>query len=85
MPYNAPRSLADNEVYVLTAYNILALNKLIGENDAMDAKTLPWVKMPKPGQFHLAVSGSDLGAVLVHQRLKVTVSPAVGRLNQTRT
>src|ERR1700675_2694050 len=45
MPYNAPRSLADNEVYALTAY-ILALNKLIGENDAMDAKTLPQVKMP---------------------------------------
>jgi hypothetical protein len=31
--------------YALTAY-ILSLNKLIGENDAMDAKTLPQVKMP---------------------------------------
>jgi S-disulfanyl-L-cysteine oxidoreductase SoxD len=45
MPYNAPRTLADNEVYALTAY-ILSLNKLIGENDVMDAKTLPQVKMP---------------------------------------
>jgi mono/diheme cytochrome c family protein len=45
MPYNAPRSLADSEVYALTAY-ILTLNKLIGDNDAMDAKTLPQVKMP---------------------------------------
>ena len=45
MPYNAPRSLRDEEVYVLTAY-ILSLNKLIGENDVMDAKTLPQVKMP---------------------------------------
>jgi S-disulfanyl-L-cysteine oxidoreductase SoxD len=45
MPYNAPRSLPDNEVYALTAY-ILSLNKLIGENDVMDAKTLPQVKMP---------------------------------------
>ena len=45
MPYNAPRSLADDEVYALTAY-ILSLNKLIGDNDAMDAKTLPQVKMP---------------------------------------
>src|SRR5579862_6285604 len=45
MPYNAPRSLSDNEVYALTAY-ILSLNKLIGTNDAMDAKTLPQVKMP---------------------------------------
>src|SRR5258705_11006914 len=31
MPYNAPRSLAANQGYALTAY-ILALNKLIGEN-----------------------------------------------------
>ncbi len=45
MPYNAPRSLRDDEVYALTAY-ILSLNKLIGENDVMDAKTLPQVKMP---------------------------------------
>src|ERR1700686_4608673 len=50
MPYNAPRSLADNEVYALTAY-ILALNKLIGENDVMDAKTLPQVKMPNRDNF----------------------------------
>src|SRR5262249_55252990 len=45
MPYNAPRTLTDSEVYALTAY-ILAQNKLIGENDVMDAKTLPKVKMP---------------------------------------
>jgi len=45
MPYNAPRSLKDDEVYALTAY-ILSLNKLIGESDVMDAKTLPQVKMP---------------------------------------
>jgi len=45
MPYNMPRSLPDDEVYALTAY-ILSLNKLIGENDVMDAKTLPQVKMP---------------------------------------
>ncbi len=52
MPYNAPRSLSDNEVYALTAY-ILALNKLIGENDVMDAKTLPQVKMPNRDNFIL--------------------------------
>jgi S-disulfanyl-L-cysteine oxidoreductase SoxD len=50
MPYNAPRSLADNEVYALTAY-ILSLNKLIGETDVMDAKTLPQVKMPNRDNF----------------------------------
>jgi cytochrome c len=50
MPYNAPRSLSDNEVYALTAY-ILSLNKLIGENDVMDAKSLPKVKMPNRDNF----------------------------------
>ena len=30
---------------------ILALNKLIGENDVMDAKTLPQVKMPNRDNF----------------------------------
>jgi cytochrome c len=52
MPYNAPRSLTDNEVYALTAY-ILVLNKLITENDVMDAKTLPQVKMPNRDNFVL--------------------------------
>jgi cytochrome c len=50
MPYTAPRSLSDDEVYALTAY-ILALNKLIGENATMDAKTLPQVKMPNRDNF----------------------------------
>ena len=50
MPYNAPRTLPDAEVYALTAY-ILALNKLIGENDVMDAQSLPKVKMPNAGKF----------------------------------
>jgi S-disulfanyl-L-cysteine oxidoreductase SoxD len=50
MPYNVPRSLTDEEVYSLTAY-ILALNKLIGDNDVLDAKTLPQVKMPNRDNF----------------------------------
>ena len=50
MPYNMPRSLRDDEVYALTAY-LLALNKLIGEGDVMDAKTLPQVKMPNRDNF----------------------------------
>src|ERR1044072_6661279 len=50
MPFNMPRSLTDNEVYALTAY-ILSLNKLIGENDVMDAKSLPQVKMPNRDNF----------------------------------
>ena len=42
MPFQMPHSLNDDEVYALTAY-ILAGNKLIGPNDAMDAQTLPKV------------------------------------------
>jgi S-disulfanyl-L-cysteine oxidoreductase SoxD len=52
MPYNVPRSLKDDEVYALTAY-ILSLNKLIGENDVIDAKTLPQVKMPNRDNYIL--------------------------------
>jgi hypothetical protein len=47
-----PHSLNDDEVYALTAY-ILAGNKLIGPNDAMDAQTLPKVKMPYRDNFIL--------------------------------
>ena len=50
MPYNMPRSLTDDEVYSLTAY-ILALNNLIGQDDVMDATTLPKVKMPNRDNF----------------------------------
>ena len=50
MPYNAPRSLSNEEVYALTAY-LLAANKLIGENDQIDAKTLPKVQMPNRDNF----------------------------------
>jgi len=50
MPFQAPHSLTDDEVYALTAY-ILAENKLIGANDVMDAQTLPKVKMPNRDNF----------------------------------
>lgn len=50
MPFTAPRSLSDDEVYALTAY-ILAENKLIGANDTMNAETLPKVKMPNRDNF----------------------------------
>ena len=50
MPANAPKSLTDQEVYALTAY-LLSLNKLIGENDVINAQTLPQVKMPNVNNF----------------------------------
>ena len=50
MPWQQSKTLTDDEVYALTAY-ILALNKLIGETDEMNAKTLPKVKMPNRDGF----------------------------------
>jgi cytochrome c len=50
MPWRQPRTLSNDEVYALTAY-ILSLNKLIGENEAMDAQTLPKVRMPNRNGF----------------------------------
>ena len=50
MPWQQPKSLTSDEVYALTAY-ILALNKLIGENDTMSAMTLPQVRMPNRDSF----------------------------------
>jgi cytochrome c len=50
MPYQAPRTLTNDEVYALTAY-LLSINKLIGENDVINAQTLPKVKMPNAGKF----------------------------------
>src|SRR5205823_11052089 len=50
MPWQQPKTLTNDEVYALTAY-ILALNKIIGENDAMNAETLPKVKMPNRDGF----------------------------------
>ena len=50
MPWRLPRSLTNDEAYALTAY-ILSLNKLIGENDTMNAQTLPKVRMPNRDGF----------------------------------
>jgi S-disulfanyl-L-cysteine oxidoreductase SoxD len=50
MPWTEPKSLTDNEVYAVTAH-ILRLNGIIGDNDVMDAKTLPQVRMPNRDGF----------------------------------
>jgi len=50
MPFQAPHSLTDDEVYALTAY-ILSENKLIGANDVMNAQTSPKVQMPNRDNF----------------------------------
>ena len=50
MPYIQPQSLSNDEVYAVTAY-LLHQNGIIGENDEMNAQTLPKVKMPNQPNF----------------------------------
>jgi len=52
MPYIQPRTLSDDEVYAVTAY-LLHLNGVIGEQDEMNARTLPAVRMPNRDNFIL--------------------------------
>ena len=56
MPYQAPHSLTDPEVYALTAY-LLSLNGVIAKDAVMDARTLPQVQMPNRGNFILSYPG----------------------------
>jgi len=53
MPYVTPHTLTPDETYALTAY-LLALNKVIGEDDVMNAETLPKVVMPNRASFDSA-------------------------------
>jgi len=50
MPWMAPKSLSDADVYAVTAY-ILMLNEIIKSDDIMDASTLPKVAMPNRDGF----------------------------------
>jgi S-disulfanyl-L-cysteine oxidoreductase SoxD len=50
MPYIQPQSLSNDEVYAVTAY-LLHLNGIIGEQDEMNAQTLPKVAMPNRDNF----------------------------------
>jgi S-disulfanyl-L-cysteine oxidoreductase SoxD len=51
-PFDEPGSLTADQAYAVTAY-LLHLNGIIGEQDIMDAKTLPLVKMPNRDGFVL--------------------------------
>ena len=50
MPWQQPRALSNDEVYAVVAF-LLAQNKIIGETEAMNAETLPKVKMPNRDGF----------------------------------
>ena len=49
-PFGEPGSLTADQVYAVTAY-LLHLNGIIGEQDIIDAKTLPKIKMPNRDGF----------------------------------
>jgi cytochrome c len=50
MPWTAPKSLTNDEVYAVSAY-LLNLNGIIAANDVMNAQTLPKVQMPNKDGF----------------------------------
>jgi hypothetical protein len=50
MPYDHPGSLQTDEIYSAVAF-VLNLNGIIGDNDEMNEKTLPKVKMPNRDGF----------------------------------
>ena len=50
MPFHAPGSLSDDEVYAATAF-ILGEAQIIGQDEVMNAETLPQVRMPNRDGF----------------------------------
>jgi cytochrome c len=52
MPFQAPESLTNGEVYALTAF-LLAKNGIIRDRDEMNSRTLPKVRMPNRDGFIL--------------------------------
>jgi mono/diheme cytochrome c family protein len=50
MPITNPLSLTNDELYAVTAY-VLSINGIIGDEAAMNAQSLPQVKMPNRDGF----------------------------------
>ena len=50
MPFNAPESLADDEVYAVSAF-VLALNGIVPDDTVLDAERLPRIAMPNRNGF----------------------------------
>jgi len=64
MPFDQPGLLKPAEVYAVVAY-ILNLNGIIGNDQVMDAKTLPKVKMPNREGF-VSDPRPDVGSKAKH-------------------
>lgn len=54
MPFQAPGSLTNNELYALTAY-VLYLNEIVAIDTKIDSTTLPDIQMPNRDNFIWAV------------------------------
>jgi S-disulfanyl-L-cysteine oxidoreductase SoxD len=50
MPFDHPGTMTADEVYATTAY-VLFLNGIVGEQEVVDEKTLPQIKMPNRNGF----------------------------------
>ena len=50
MPFNAPGSLSDDEVYAVVAY-VLGEAKILDQSATLDAKSLPMIEMPNKDGF----------------------------------
>ena len=74
MPFDAPRSLSDDEVYAVSAY-VLFRNDIIGENDAMNEQTLPQVKMPNRDGFYPDPRPDVFDPPCEHNCKQATVKP----------
>ena len=59
MPWPQPKSLSNDEVYALTAF-ILAGNKIIGENDVMNARDLAEGEDAEPERLRQPISREAL-------------------------
>jgi len=66
MPFDRPGTLTTDQVYSLTAY-VLFLNGIVGENTAIDARSLPKVEMPNRHGF-VADPRPDVGVKNVKRR-----------------
>jgi cytochrome c len=53
MPYPAPGSLSDDDIYAVTAY-VLHLNGIVRADEEMNAESLPDVQMPNRENFDWA-------------------------------
>jgi S-disulfanyl-L-cysteine oxidoreductase SoxD len=50
MPFPETKSLTDDEIYAVSAY-VLNLNGIVGNDEVLDAQSLPKVKMPNRDGF----------------------------------